>query len=352
MTPPAHADQENASRFGLHRVVDPPGALPQGADRLDPSLPLHEGEALVEVERINLDAASFRQLREEQGEDPERLRSRVLEIVRRRGKMHNPATGSGGMLLGTVREVGPGRADVRPGDRVATLASLTLTPLVLEDVSEWDGSSEQVPARGRAIMFQSVPFARLPEDLSPQLSLAVLDVAGAAAWVGRLAPGRRRTLVIGGGGKSGLLSLAAARGKSSQVAALVPTDEEASLLHRLGYTEVAVADARDPAAATAAAEEGWGGGCDLVVNCVNVPGTEGATLLLAEEGGVVLFFSMATSFTAAALTAEGLGKDVTMLIGSGYLPGHAELALEMVRSDPALRQALEERIGALDSPDS
>ena len=333
------------SPHGFHRVVSPPGALPQAADVLDPSPEVAGGEALVDVERLNLDAASFVQLREEQGDDPGRLRRRVLAIVRERGKMHNPVTGSGGMLIGTVRDVGPARTDLGPGDRIATLASLTLTPLWIEDISSWSGTSEQVPVRGTAVVFESAPFARLPQDLPAKLALAVLDVAGAPAWVRRLAPGRARTLVIGAAGKSGLLSMAAARGRSDRVAALVRDEEEAGLLRGLGFEEIAVADARDPGAATVAAADSWDGPADLVVNCVNVPGTEGATLLLAADGGTVLFFSMATSFTAAALIAEGLGRDVTMLIGTGYVPGHAELALGLVRADPALRAALERRSG-------
>jgi L-erythro-3,5-diaminohexanoate dehydrogenase len=331
------------SPYGLHRVVSPPGVLPQAAEVLDPSPAIQGGEALIDVDRLNLDAASFHQLREEQGDDPRRLRDRLMEIVRERGKMHNPATGSGGMLIGTINEVGPDRSDLRRGDRIATLVSLTLTPLALEDVSAWDGSSEQVPARGTAILFESSAFAYLPDDLPPELSLAVLDVAGAPAWVARLAPGRRRTVVVGAAGKSGLLSMAAASDVSDRVSGLVRDEEEAAVLGGLGYREVAVADAGDPAASLAAAEAVWGGPGDLVVNCVNVPGTEGATLLLAEDGGTVLFFSMATSFAAAALIAEGLGKDVTMVIGSGYLPGHADLAVDMVRRDPALRAVLEER---------
>ena len=331
------------SPIGLHRVVEPGGALPQAADRLDPSPPPVGGEALVEVERLNLDAASFHQLREEQGDDPTRMRDRVAGIVRDRGKMHNPVTGSGGMLIGTVREVGADRNDLRPGDRVATLVSLTLTPLAIEDISGWDGSSEQVPVRGHAILFESSPFVVLPGDLPAALCLAVLDVAGAPAWVRRLAEGRRQTLVIGAGGKSGLLSMTAARGPSRNVAGLAPTDEEAQAVRRLGFDKVAVADARDPVASLEACTAAGVDSADLVVNCVNVPGTEGATLLLADHGATVLFFSMATSFAAAALTAEGLGKDVTMLIGTGYVPGHAELALEMVRSNPDLRRALEER---------
>jgi L-erythro-3,5-diaminohexanoate dehydrogenase len=331
------------SPHGLHRVIAPPGALPQAAEVLDPSPAIQGGEALIEVDRLNLDAASFHQLREEEGGDPERLQAKVMEIVRTRGKMHNPVTGSGGMLIGTVRDLGPARDDLRPGDRIATLVSLTLTPLAIEDISWWDGSSEQVPVRGHAVLHESAAFTLLPDDLPPELSMAVLDVAGAPAWVARLASGRRRTLVIGAAGKSGLLSMAAARDLSERVSALVRDEEEAAVLHRLGYREVAVADAREPTGSVAAARAAWGGAADLVVNCVDVPGTEGATLLLAEDRGTVLFFSMATSFAAAALIAEGLGKDVTMLIGSGFLPGHADLALDLVRRDPALLAVFEQR---------
>ncbi len=337
------------SPYGLHRVLEPDGALPQQADRLDPTPPPHGGEALIEVERLNLDAASYHQIREEQGGDAGHMRSRVLEIVAERGKMHNPVTGSGGMLIGEVREVGDRRTDLAPGDRIATLVSLTLTPLAIEDLSRWDGSSEQVPAKAQAILFESSPYARLPEDLSDTLALALFDVAGAPAQVMRLAPGRRRTLVIGAAGKSGLLSMVAARGRSERVMGLVHRAESVETLRDLGFEDVVVADASDPVGTTRAAAEAFGGDeggvADLVVNCVNVPGTEGTSIMLAEQGGTVYFFSMATSFTAAALTAEGLGKDVTMIIGSGYAPDHAETALRVVREHPDLRAVLETRFG-------
>jgi L-erythro-3,5-diaminohexanoate dehydrogenase len=335
------------SPYGLHRVMRPPNALPQRADVLDPSPPVRHGEVLIDVERLNLDAASYRQLREEQGSDPPAMRDRVVAIVRERGKMHNPVTGSGGMLIGTVREVGEERDDLLPGDRVATLVSLTLTPLHLDDLSGWDGGSEQVPARGHAILFETAPYARLPDDLPVALALAVLDVAGAPAQVARLAPGRHLTLVVGAGGKSGLLAMEAARDRSERVAGLVLRDEDADTLRGLGFDEVVVADARDPVDALHAAIRELGGDeagvADLVVNCVDVPGTEGTSILLCREGGLLYFFSMATSFTAAALTAEGLGKDVSMLIGSGYAPDHAELALQMLRDHPELRAVLARR---------
>src|SRR5215470_18261809 len=95
------------SPLGLHRVIEPAGALPQAAWRLDPSPELWPDETRVRVDRLNLDAASFRQLTEAAGGDPDKLRAAVLGIVAERGKMQNPVTGSGGMLTGVVDEAGP-----------------------------------------------------------------------------------------------------------------------------------------------------------------------------------------------------------------------------------------------------
>ena len=132
-----------ADPVGTHRVLAPVGALPQAAERLDTRRDLWPDEVRIRVERLNLDAASYRQLAEKHSGDGTAVRSEVLAIVRERGKMQNPVTGSGGMLIGTVEEVGPDSPlGLRVGERVATLVSLTLTPLVIEDdLARWDGRS-------------------------------------------------------------------------------------------------------------------------------------------------------------------------------------------------------------------
>ncbi|MGB0099492.1 MAG: L-erythro-3,5-diaminohexanoate dehydrogenase [Nocardioides sp.] len=343
--------------IGLHRVLDDPdGAvarLPQSADRLDTRRELWPDEVRVRVERLNLDAASFRQLERKHGGDGDAVRSEVLEIVRTRGKMQNPETGSGGMLVGTVEEVGPeSPLGLAVGDRIATLVSLTLTPLVIEDdLVGWDGRGEQVPCDGYAVLFGRSIAAVLPDDLPTGLSLAVMDVCGAPALTARVVDAGRGSsehpvvVVIGGAGKSGSLSLAAARRAGAKhTIGVVPHDEEAALLRGSGLAdEVVVADARDAIAlrdAVAAA----GGPADVTVVCVDVPGCEGGAILATADGGTVVFFSMATSFSAAALGAEGLAADVTMLVGNGYAPGHAAYALELVRETPGVRQLFERRL--------
>jgi L-erythro-3,5-diaminohexanoate dehydrogenase len=339
---------------GLHRVLEPAGVLPQAAHRLDTDPAIRPDEVRIGVERLNLDAASYRQLHTAHGGDPDAIRAEVLRIIGERGKMHNPVTGSGGMLVGVVAEAGPeSPLGLAPGDRVATLVSLTLTPLAVTDgLAGWDGLSEQVPARGHAILFARSIAAVLPADLSVPLALAVMDVCGAPALTARVVAGAAAggaapsVAVLGAAGKSGSLSLAAARrAGASRVIGLVPTEREEERLTASGLADAVVrADARDPVAVAAAIGEP----VDVTVVCVDVPGCEHGAILATAPGGTVVFFSMATSFPAAALGAEGLAADVTMLIGNGYVPGHAETALDLVRTEPAVRALFASRTG----PDS
>ncbi|MDG4826131.1 L-erythro-3,5-diaminohexanoate dehydrogenase [Asanoa sp. WMMD1127] len=338
------------SPVGLHRVVEPAGVLPQAAWRVDNRPEIGPNEVRIRVERLNLDAASFRQLHEKHGGDGEAVRAEVLGIVESRGKMHNPVTGSGGMLIGVVEAAGVrSPLGLTEGDRVATLVSLTLTPLRITDgLKGWDGASEQVPAEGHAILFARSIVAKLPDDLPGELALAVLDVCGAPALTQRVVQTGDTVAVLGGAGKSGSLALAAARRAGARrTVGIVPTQHEAARLRAAGIAdEVAIADARDPVALAEAVTRALGKPADVTVVCVDVPGCEHGAILATDDGGTVIFFSMATSFAAAALGAEGLAADVTMLVGNGYVPGHAEFALDLLRSEPAVRTLFEQRLRA------
>jgi L-erythro-3,5-diaminohexanoate dehydrogenase len=348
-----------SSPLGLHRVIDPPGVLPQAAWRLDASPEIAPDEVRVRVDRLNLDAASYRQLRETYAADPDKIRAAVLDIIATRGKMQNPVTGSGGMLTGTVEETGQDSPlGLTRGQRIATLVSLTLTPLQITDnLAQWDAQSEQVPCEGHAILFARSIAAVLPTDLPIPLSLAVMDVCGAPALTKRVIADRQATgvrapvvLVIGAAGKSGSLSAAAARqAGAAKIIGVVPTQAEATLLRAVSTVtpglvdDIVIADARDPVT-LATKVQAAGGLADVTVVCVDAPGCEGGAILSTNQGGTIIFFSMATSFSAAALGAEGLAADVTMLVGNGYVPGHADLALDLIRTTPELRALFERRI--------
>ncbi|MFZ0324966.1 MAG: L-erythro-3,5-diaminohexanoate dehydrogenase [Actinomycetes bacterium] len=343
-----------SSPVGLHRVLEPSGVLPQAAYRLDASPSLWPDEVRVRIERLNLDAASFRQLFDKHRGDGDRIRAEVLEIVRARGKMHNPVTGSGGMLVGIVDEVGPDSTlGLSAGDHIATLVSLTLTPLVIDDeLRRWDGLSEQIACDGHAILFGRSIAAHLPDDLPRPLALAVMDVCGAPALTARVVQqyvdrGHAPTVaVLGGAGKSGSLALAASRrAGAAKTVGIVPVEKEGDSLRAEGICDaIALADARDPVQLSEAVVEQLGAPADITVVCVDVPGCEHGAILATADGGTIIFFSMATSFATAALGAEGLAADVTMLVGNGYAPGHADFALDVLRTEPGVRRLFEQRL--------
>jgi threonine dehydrogenase-like Zn-dependent dehydrogenase len=172
----------------------------------------------------------------------------------------------------------------------------------------------------------------------------VLDVCGAPAATARVVErtGARSVAVLGAAGKSGCLSLAAARAAgATELTGLVRDEAEAAALRASGLADrVVVADATDPLAVAAAV----GTPADVTVVCVDVPGAEHGAVLATADGGTVVFFSMATSFSAAALGAEGMAADVTMLVGNGYTPGHAALALDLYRRTPGVRALIDPRV--------
>ncbi|MEI2825537.1 MAG: L-erythro-3,5-diaminohexanoate dehydrogenase [Dermatophilaceae bacterium] len=360
--PAASPESLAESEYGLHRVLEPAGAaitLPQTAIRLDARPEIWPGEVRVSVDTLNLDAASYRQLatkhRSADGSvDGAAVRAEVLEIVATRGKMQNPVTNSGGMLIGTVAQVGEASPlGLRVGDRIATLVSLSLTPLAItDDLRGWDGLSDHVPAQGHAILFARSIAAVLPADEDPHLALMVMDVCGAPALVARVvreyaarSTSAPSVLVLGAAGKSGSLALAAARDVGAgRLVGVVPTTAEAAALERVGLADhVVIADARSPLGLSEAVATA-GGPCDVTVVCVDVPGCEQPAILATAQGGTIIFFSMATSFAAAALGAEGVAADVTMLVGNGYVPGHAAYAVGLLKSSAGVRALFEERL--------
>ena len=274
----------------------------------------------------------------------------TLDIVEKQGKHRNPVTGSGGMLLGTVEKIGDalvGKTDLKVGDKIATLVSLSLTPLRIDKIKEIRPDVDQVDIDGKAILFESGIYAKIPSDLPEKLVMSALDVAGAPAQVAKLVRPGNTVLIIGAAGKSGMLCCYEARkrvGVTGKVIGLCYSPEEKERLDKLGFChEVVCMDARQPIPVLEKITELTNGEmCDITINNVNVPDTEMTSILCTKNTGIVYFFSMATSFTKAALGAEGVGSDVTMIIGNGYTKGHAEITLQEFRECEALRKIFTE----------
>ena len=336
------------SPYGIHRVLEPAGTLPQAAWKISNDMEICDNEILIDVDILNIDAASFTQIKKAAAMDVEKIKQTMLDIVAKRGKHHNPVTGSGGMLVGRVSAIGAALQDrdLKVGDRIATLVSLSLTPLVIDKIKAVHIDRDQVEIEGRAVLFESGIYAKLPADMPDALALAVLDVAGAPAQTARLVKPGDTVLIIGGGGKSGTLCMYEARKRAGVTGTIIGIGSSAKSCQRirdLGWADhVLEVDATNAVAVMEAVAAVTGGKlADVTINCVNIPGTEMASVLATRDYGTVYFFSMATSFTAAALGAEGVGKDVNMIIGNGYTHRHAEISLHLLRESPQLRQLFE-----------
>lgn len=335
------------SPYGTHRAA---GQFPQAAWQVDNRRELWSNEILIEVEALNVDSASFRQLSEQAEEEQRPVEALIEDIVRDRGKLHNPVTGSGGMLIGRVAALGPDiarRGDLKIGERIASMVSLSLTPLGIEEILRVDAEIDRVLIRGHAVLFESGLYAKLPPDIPESLALAVLDVAGAPALM-KKATRPDACVCVMGTGKAGILALAEAKrakGRGGLVVAIEASREQAEKVRSLKLADVVIeADCTDAMPAHIRFLEATRGRlADLTMNVVNVPETETLAILCTKDGGEIHFFSMATSFQRAALTAEGLGRDVRMLIGSGYTRGWVDVALDLLRTDPALRRYFEAR---------
>ncbi len=344
---PSSADTDILRSLGIHRVIEPKASLPQAAWKLDNTPVVQPSETLVDVHALHIDSASFTQIASVCDRDPERMKKHILEIVAQRGKMHNPTTGSGGVLIGTIRQLDEiyGKThDLAIGDTIVSLTSLSWLPLHLESIHAIHLDRSEIEVTGKAIFFRSNPLAKLPNDLPRTIVVAALDVAGAPSRAATLVQPGQRITVLGAGGTAGLLTLCALRqrlGSQGEIIAVEYSEQALKDVDLLNIADVLVqgnaTQALELVEKVRDACAGQEYHADLAINVVNVPNTEFATILLTKPDGRILFFSMTTSFTAAALGAEGIARQVEMHIGNGYMPDNGAVALQLLRDYPALR---------------
>ena len=339
------------NKYGTHRVIEPKGVLTQAAWKIDNDMTKHySNEIICDVISLNIDSASFTQIEEACGGDEQKIGEMIMGIVAERGKQQNPGTGSGGMFIGKVAYIGEDLKDrdLKVGDKIASLVSLSLTPLKIEKILAIHKDIDRVDIIGQAVLFESGIYAKLPDDMSEPLALAALDVAGAPAQARKLPKEGDSVLILGANGKSGVLCGYEAMkkvGPKGNVVGVVRNPAQVPALMELGvYNKVIVASATEPIAVLdAALAANDGKEYDISICCVNIESCEMSAILPVRDDGIVYFFSMATSFTKAALGAEGIGKDVTMIIGNGYTKDHAEITLNVLRENEKLRKLFDEK---------
>lgn len=336
--------------FGTHRVIRPEGLLPQAADKIDNTPEIWSNEILIDVIALQPTSSAFHNIKDKCGGDLEKIKEEFLAIVEDRGKFQDPVTKSGGMLIGRIKQIGAdleGKIDGQVGDKIATLVSLSLTPLKIYEITNIDLDTEQVSCKADAVLFESGIFTKIPDDLGQELSLAVMDIAGAPAQVAmNVKPGD--IVAIMGAGKAGLLCLAEAKKRVAphgKVVCLEYSESQCELVRNLGIADIILnVNCQKPLETYNKYMEAMNGElADFSVSTVNVNNTELSTILITKDTGKIYFFSMSTDFVKASLGAEGVKKYVTMVLGAGYYPGHAAITFNIVRENDKLREYLVNR---------
>ncbi len=335
-------------KYGFYRALEPQNSFLQTAWKLDNNMEPYENELLIDVEILNINFVSFTQILEETRGDKEKIANRIIEIVNSRGKLHNPVTGTGGMLYGRINKIGKSYRndqDLNVGDEIISLVSLSTTPLRIEKILRIDIGFAQVTIIGQAIMFQSSLIARKPNDLPLRVVISAWDEAGAPAETMKIVNQGDNIIILGAWGKMGLLCAFAARekiGKNGKIVGVISSEKGKDRLAECGvFDEILCCRVGNTLNFyNQYFEENKL--FDVVINCSEEAYTEMTTLLLVKNKGIVYFASLRSDCKVASLTAESIGKDVSIIPYKGYVEGHAEITLYLLRKYGALKDLIEE----------
>lgn len=330
-------------QYGSHRCVEPENSFPNLAWKLNNSTKIFDSEILVEVSLLNIDSNSFKQIYVECQGNIDAIKKKIFEIVTTRGKMHNPITGTGGILYGEVIEIGScyfNEYNLSIGDKIISLSSLTLNPLYIDEIINIDIHTGQVDIKGKAILFSHSPLIKAPMELPIKLLLAVLDEAGAAIQSYNLTSQYNNILIIGASGKIGLMCAYAIRKKISRNGRLIGIrssngDKKFKEDLKNIFDNVYYLDVLKPIEALNTINE-YEKDFDLVINCMNIVGTEMFSILSTKETGNLYLANLGNNYKSICSSAEGLARDINIIAYKGFSKGHADFTIGLLRENPEL----------------
>lgn len=339
---------EDETKYGVHRVLELKKILPQPAWKINNTMDISQNEVLIEVKIISINSSSFRQICTEHENDIAKIKDTIFKIVELRGKLHNPVTNTGGILYGRVKKTGAkyeNLSNIKEGDYVIPLVSLSMIPLKLHNIHSVDINSSQLQVEGEAILFSSFPLVKIYDDIKIEHLITLMDEAGSCFQSYNLANKNDRIIIMGANGKIGLLCAFAVRekiGKDGEITGIVYSNESKALLERYNiFDKIYVCDATEPIEAYKCLKLNENKLFDLTINCINTFETETFSILLTRNGGTIYFSSLTINYNTACLTAEGMGKEINIVPYKGYLKGHADFTINIFNKYSELRELID-----------
>ena len=328
--------------YGTQRVIEPKYVLPTSAWRLDNSRDIYHDEMRIEVSRVHLEITSFKEICLEANDNEERIKQKIMDIVIRRGKLHNPVTDTGGLLAGRVSEIGEGysnKKNFKPGEEVICNASLTSIPLYIDRIISVDRAFGQIEVEGYCIVAKDVPVIRKPENLPLDLLMYILNESGTIFRISSTAVGKKKFLIVGNNLLSNLLFGYAIRKVAREDAEIVCLlDKKTEMVIKGGriddlvkrvFNQIYYLDILKPLECI---EKIQGDGAfDVSVNCADIQGAETINILATKSGGTVIFANLINNYNIALYITEAISRQLDIRCADGYLEAYDEFDFQIVR---------------------
>ena len=345
--------------FGNVRVLAPRDVLPASAWEIDNNRNIYRNELRLSIERIHIDPTSFKQILLETAGNDAAIRQKIMDIVIKRGKLHNPVTGTGGLLCGRIEEIGPDYANTkgfRKGDRVLLNVSLSGVPLFISNIRSIDKAFGQIDAEGYAIVFDGVPLVAMPEELPLDLMLFVFNESGSLFKVASLDYRGKSVLIVGNNILTNILfGYAVRRAAGSDVHISCVFDKRTDVVVRgksvdqllsETFDEINYLDVLRPIECVNSFDAY--SKFDVSINCSNIPGAETINVLATKSGGHVFFTNILFTYNTVVYLTEFASKQLEINSAVGYLEEYDAYDIELVRElAPYLAEAIptEEKTG-------
>ena len=328
--------------YGLERSLTPRWTLTPSAWELDNSRELKAGEIRIALERVHVEGTSFRQICQEAGNDEERIKEKINDIVIRRGKLHNPITDTGGLLCGVIEEIDRSYENTRgfkPGDKVICNASLAGLPMYIDRITNIDKVYSQFDAEGYAICLPGMPVNKRPDDIPVDLLLFAFNESGTIYTVSNDAKDKKRIAVLANNNLMAMVygyTIRKAAGPDAEVYCILdrntPVSAEGPKVEEFKkkvFTDVHYVNVMRPVECLKQFADKPS--VDMMVNCADIPGAETISVMATRSGGTVIFANFISNYNIALYVTEATSKDLNIKCADGYLDRYAEFDFEIVR---------------------
>lgn len=331
--------------FGLSRVIEPKDTVPVTAWRVDNHREISTEECRISLELIHLERDCFQQFCSECGFDEAKIIAKILDLINRRGKLHNPFTNTAGQFYGTIEEMGSDFEKSTPyhkGDSIFCLTTMTAHPIYIEKIHKIDYSYGELTVTGYGIVFIGSPLTTIPPGLQLNYTMATFDEAASLYSIHNVSNKGKRYLVIGKDLVSSITyvcSIKKAVGDNCYITVILDEDGIGTLTpeqvkHELaGWTNSSyILNVAQPVNSSEVVLKEEKEHYDMTINCEDLLGSEVLSVILTRNKGKLYFTSLKNGYTQSILIAESMSKELETYVLGQFIIGYEKFTFDLLIS--------------------